>query len=228
MTEALQYSGDELMAMMHADGPVVKCVIVAADGTAAEVELDMTPKKEAVKEALGGAVTFLGQWEPLGVFLLVRREDGGLPKFAGRLPKPFDAATGVFGGACLMLLLQPSFGVVLPAALALRRLALHRLAIAAITPAISASFSCARGAREPSSSSSRPPPSTSRSCCRAGSASTSRPRRRTRWGTSSSSPIKSFKSTASNDYKTLSRTETVRGQDMDMSSRHNSAQRGWS
>ena len=102
MTEALQYSGDELMAMMHADGPVVKCVIVAADGTAAEVELDMTPKKEAVKEALGGAVTFLGQWEPLGVFLLVRREDGGLPKFAGRLPKPFDAATGVFGGACLM------------------------------------------------------------------------------------------------------------------------------
>jgi len=99
MTDALQYSGDELMAMMHADGPVVKCVIVAADGTAAEVELDMTPKKEAVKEALGGAVTFLGQWEPLGVFLLVRREDGGLPKFAGSLPKPFDAATGVFGGA---------------------------------------------------------------------------------------------------------------------------------
>jgi hypothetical protein len=99
MTEALQASADELMAMMHADGPVVKCVIVAADGTAAEVELDMTPKKEAVKEALGGAVTFLGQWEPLGVFLLVRREDGGLPKFAGTLPKPFDAATGVFGGA---------------------------------------------------------------------------------------------------------------------------------
>ena len=40
--------------------------------------------------------------------------------------------------------------------------------------------------------------------------------------------LEGIKSTASNDYKTLSRTVTVRGQDMDMNSRHNSAQRGWS
>ena len=40
--------------------------------------------------------------------------------------------------------------------------------------------------------------------------------------------LEGIKSTASNDYKTLSRTVTVRGQDMDMNSRHNNAQRGWS
>ena len=40
--------------------------------------------------------------------------------------------------------------------------------------------------------------------------------------------LEGIKSTASNDYKTLSRTVTVRGQDMDMHSRHNNAQRGWS
>lgn len=40
--------------------------------------------------------------------------------------------------------------------------------------------------------------------------------------------LEGIKSTASNDYKTLSRTVTVRGQDMDMHSRHNNAQRNWS
>ena len=64
MTEALQASADELMAMMHADGPVVKCVIVAADGTAAEVELDMTPKKEAVKEVCAEEMRRLEQQRP--------------------------------------------------------------------------------------------------------------------------------------------------------------------
>jgi len=88
--------------MMQGEGPTVKCALAAADGAVSEVSIDMTPKKQAVNETLGGEVTFLGQWEPLGVFLLVRREDAGLPRFAGALPKPFDAATGEFGGACLM------------------------------------------------------------------------------------------------------------------------------
>ena len=37
----------------------------------------MTPKAQAVQKALGGGVTFLGQWEPLGVFLVAKRDDAG-------------------------------------------------------------------------------------------------------------------------------------------------------
>lgn len=40
--------------------------------------------------------------------------------------------------------------------------------------------------------------------------------------------IEGIKSTASNDYKTLSRTVTVRGQDMDMNVRAQRTQRSWS
>jgi hypothetical protein len=40
--------------------------------------------------------------------------------------------------------------------------------------------------------------------------------------------LEGIKSTASNDYKTISRTVTVRGQDHDMHTRHNNIQRNWS
>ena len=102
MAEIMNICGDNITAMLEGVGPVVACVQVSHDGVAKEVKLDMTPKKEEVSGALGGSVTFLGQWEPLGVFLLVRREDEGLPRFGGSLPKPFDAATGQFGGGVLM------------------------------------------------------------------------------------------------------------------------------
>ena len=45
------------------------------DGSTTEVMVDMTPQQRAVETFVGGKVTFLGQWEPLEVFLLIRRED---------------------------------------------------------------------------------------------------------------------------------------------------------
>jgi hypothetical protein len=37
-----------------------------------EVEVNMSPKEQKTQEILGGAATFLGQWEDLEVILMVR------------------------------------------------------------------------------------------------------------------------------------------------------------
>ncbi|KAJ1447557.1 hypothetical protein M885DRAFT_542400 [Pelagophyceae sp. CCMP2097] len=96
--------GAALSAMLGAAMPTVKCVLVDAAGSASEVSVDMTPQANAPAKVLGGAVTFLGEWAPLQVFVLVRREDEAeaeeLPVSNAQLPKPFDAAE--FRGPCLM------------------------------------------------------------------------------------------------------------------------------
>ncbi len=67
--------GDGIRDMMNAATGVCKCVRMNPDGSTEEIDLDMTPSQRKVHEALGGGeVTFLGQWEPLGVFLVARRD----------------------------------------------------------------------------------------------------------------------------------------------------------
>ena len=96
--------GDGIRDMMNAATGVCKCVRMNPDGSTEEIDLDMTPSQRKVHEALGGGeVTFLGQWEPLGVFLVARRDaDETTETFQGVLPKPFDACKGEFQGAVVM------------------------------------------------------------------------------------------------------------------------------
>jgi hypothetical protein len=96
--------GDGIRDMMNAATGVCKCVRMNPDGSTEEIDLDMTPSQRKVHEALGGGeVTFLGQWEPLGVFLVARRDaDETTETFQGTLPKPFDACKGEFQGAVVM------------------------------------------------------------------------------------------------------------------------------
>ena len=96
--------GDGIRDMMNAATGVCKCVRMNPDGSTEEIDLDMTPSQRKVHEALGGGeVTFLGQWEPLGVFLVARRDaDEETETFQGTLPKPFDACKGEFQGAVVM------------------------------------------------------------------------------------------------------------------------------
>lgn len=43
-------SGDQLKALMAQEGPVVKAVVLEADGTAVEMSLDMSPKVNKVRQ----------------------------------------------------------------------------------------------------------------------------------------------------------------------------------
>ena len=95
--------GDGIRDMMTSATGVCKCVVMDHKGETTEVALDMTPALRQVHEALGGGeVTFLGQWEPLGVFLVARRDANDLETFEGTLPKPFDQFKGEFKGSVLM------------------------------------------------------------------------------------------------------------------------------
>ena len=78
--------GDGIRDMMNAATGVCKCVRMNPDGSTEEIDLDMTPSQRKVHEALGGGeVTFLGQWEPLGVFLVARRDADAWRKEAEKL-----------------------------------------------------------------------------------------------------------------------------------------------
>eukprot|EP00939_MAST-03C_sp_MAST-3C-sp1_P000101 g101.t1 len=59
----------DITKIMNSDGPVCKCVVLRTDGTAEEVDVDMTPKKQNVTNMLGGRTSFVGQWDDIGVIV---------------------------------------------------------------------------------------------------------------------------------------------------------------
>ena len=73
---------------------VVTAVVLRADGTKTEVQLDSDPHAATnpTEAVLGGPFTFLGQWESHGVIITMRREQEGLPASKHKLPQPFDTA----------------------------------------------------------------------------------------------------------------------------------------
>ncbi|RHZ10753.1 hypothetical protein DYB31_011889 [Aphanomyces astaci] len=85
--------------------PVVKCVLLKADGSIEEVTVDMTPQKQEVKALLGGACHFLGQYEDIEVFLMCNpeaQEDESLPVTAQKMQPPFHGRLGEIRGDILI------------------------------------------------------------------------------------------------------------------------------
>ena len=73
-------------------GPVVKCVVLRASGAAEEVDIDMAPKLGEISATLGGAVCFVGQYEPIEVMVVRRQPEpiAALPKSTHVLPVPHE------------------------------------------------------------------------------------------------------------------------------------------
>ena len=68
-------SASEISNLMGQEGPVVKVVLLQPDGTATEMEADMSPKKATPQDLLGGAASFLGQFPQLDLIVMMRREE---------------------------------------------------------------------------------------------------------------------------------------------------------
>jgi len=51
----------DFFSMMNEDGPVVRALLLKADGSVVEVDYDSTPKKDNISKILGGAPTILGE-----------------------------------------------------------------------------------------------------------------------------------------------------------------------
>ena len=83
---------------MSSEGPIVSCVFLPSgsgqSSAAREITIDMTPKLRKVQEAVGGDVSFMGQWchpQVEGVVLVSRREQSG-PANEHKLQPPFHDA----------------------------------------------------------------------------------------------------------------------------------------
>ncbi|RHZ29314.1 hypothetical protein DYB37_011596 [Aphanomyces astaci] len=99
------FQGVNIQSIMNAEGPVVKCVLLKADGSIEEVTVDMTPQKQEVKALLGGACHFLGQYEDIEVFLMCNpeaQEDESLPVTAQKMQPPFHGRLGEIRGDILI------------------------------------------------------------------------------------------------------------------------------
>jgi hypothetical protein len=91
-----------IQKLLESKGPVVKCVLLRADGSEEEMDVDMTPSLGKCQEILGGALTFLGQWEDLQVVILISKPDpaNDLPPNKHKLQHPFSTEM-VFGDILL-------------------------------------------------------------------------------------------------------------------------------
>ena len=78
---------------MDSEGPVVKAVLLKADGSCEEHDVNMTARARAVPKLLGSEVSFLGQWEDEGVIIMQRRDSPeGTPINQHKLQPPFHSA----------------------------------------------------------------------------------------------------------------------------------------
>eukprot|EP01084_Bolivina_argentea_P089519 161526_1 len=68
----------DIAKIMSTEGPIIKAVVLKANGEIEEVTIDMTPSKFAVNEMLGGTPTFVGQYVKIGAVVMARRDDGHL------------------------------------------------------------------------------------------------------------------------------------------------------
>jgi Family of unknown function (DUF5880) len=86
-------SAVDIKKVMQAAGPIVQGVLLSADGTSKQIEVDMTPAKREVDAILGGDLTILGQYADLDAILLVLA-DQSAPTLAAnphKLQPPFHA-----------------------------------------------------------------------------------------------------------------------------------------
>lgn len=58
---------EDLNAKLSKEGSVLSVVILRADGTAHEMELNITHNLASAKQVLGGEVSILGRWEHIEV-----------------------------------------------------------------------------------------------------------------------------------------------------------------
>jgi Family of unknown function (DUF5880) len=83
--------GGDIAKLLKSEGPVVTAVILKADATIEQVQIDTTPQKQMVQTMLGGPFTFLGQYEDEGIILMCRRgENDQLPVNQHTLQPPFE------------------------------------------------------------------------------------------------------------------------------------------
>lgn len=95
----------DIKKVMSSEGPIVKCVLLVADGTSQEVVIDMTPSKRELKSFFGGDFYFIGQWEDIGVILVgggTEGTDNGKPVTQHILQPPFHGKLGDIQGDIIL------------------------------------------------------------------------------------------------------------------------------
>jgi hypothetical protein len=95
----------DIKKVMSSEGPIVKCVLLVADGTSQEVVIDMTPSKRELKSFFGGDFYFIGQWEDIGVILVGggnKGIDNGKPVTQHILQPPFHGKHGNIQGDVIL------------------------------------------------------------------------------------------------------------------------------
>merc|ERR1711935_110335 len=97
----------DINAIVSSEGPVVAVVILLADGSVIEEDLDMTPRQRNVQTRLGGEVTFLGMYHSVeevdGVVVVIRKDakEMGHALSKHKLQPPFRN-DDIYGDALLM------------------------------------------------------------------------------------------------------------------------------
>ena len=99
-------TNENIKKVMSENLATCKCVLLKADGSMSEMEVDMTPRLRKVQHVLNGEVTFIGQWERIEVILVVNKM---LQHGAGRakdinkhkLQPPFHKADDIYGDILL-------------------------------------------------------------------------------------------------------------------------------
>jgi hypothetical protein len=83
--------GVDIAEVLKSEGPVVTAVLLKADATIEQVQVDTTPHKQMVQKILGGPFTFLGQYEEEGTVLMcLRSDDNTVPLNEHKLQPPFE------------------------------------------------------------------------------------------------------------------------------------------
>lgn len=84
----------DIKQILNSTGPVVNAVLLSATKGTQSIQVDTTPQKQMVQSILGGAFTFLGQYEDEGVVLMIRKDQGeDLPVNTHKLQPPFRDTT---------------------------------------------------------------------------------------------------------------------------------------
>jgi len=81
-------------ALMSQEGPIVSCVHLKADGGKETIKMDMTPKKNAIAQLLGGITAIAGALPAIDVVAVCRRdgltEDAETPAAPSKSSKPLS------------------------------------------------------------------------------------------------------------------------------------------
>ncbi len=102
-SSAMELSASMINEMMQQDGPTVEVVVLRAAGAMEQITLDTTPRLNLSAELLGGAGTFIGQYEKINVVLMcVRVPTDAMPMNVHKLQPPFSGLTTIKGDILVM------------------------------------------------------------------------------------------------------------------------------